>query len=108
MIAAFAPLKEICPDRATPELMELTARLGSTMPYRQAAKVLTDFLPIEPTEMHATARKRTSKIGERLDDEAVQDIGRARAPLTTTVCLEPARSAMRPCASAGMFLSPSP
>lgn len=25
---AFAPLSEICPERATPELMELTARLG--------------------------------------------------------------------------------
>lgn len=32
MVAAFVPLKEICPDRATPELMELTARLGSMMP----------------------------------------------------------------------------
>ncbi|SCB39262.1 hypothetical protein GA0061102_102986 [Rhizobium miluonense] len=79
MIAAFAPLKEICPDRATPELMELTARLGSPMPYRQAAKVLTDFLPIEPTEMHATVRKRAIKIGERLDDQTVQEIWRARA-----------------------------
>lgn len=43
---ALAPLKEICPDRATPKLMELTARLGSMMPYRQAAKVLAEFLPI--------------------------------------------------------------
>lgn len=40
MVVAFAPLKEICPDRATSELMELTARLGSMMPYRQAASVL--------------------------------------------------------------------
>ena len=54
MDGAFAPLKEICPDRATPELMELTARLGSMMPYRQAAKVLADFLPVEPTETQAT------------------------------------------------------
>ncbi|MBU4530877.1 MAG: hypothetical protein KUA37_14300 [Desulfomicrobium sp.] len=28
MDGAIAPLKEICPDRATSELMELTARLG--------------------------------------------------------------------------------
>lgn len=28
MDGALAPLKEICPDRATSELMELTARLG--------------------------------------------------------------------------------
>ena len=69
MLGAFAPLKEICPDRATPELMELTARLGSMIPYRQAAKVLAEFLPIEPTETHATVRKRTIRIGERLDDQ---------------------------------------
>jgi len=40
---AFAPLCEICPDRATPELTELTARLGSMMPYRQAASVMAEF-----------------------------------------------------------------
>ena len=31
MVVAFAPLKEICPDRATSELMELTARLGLSL-----------------------------------------------------------------------------
>ena len=66
MVVAFAPLKEICPDRATPELMELSARLGSMMPYRQAARVLAEFLSIEPSEAHATVRKRTIRIGERL------------------------------------------
>ncbi|NRP21997.1 hypothetical protein LPJGGPFB_05256 [Ensifer adhaerens] len=73
---AFAPLKEICPDRATPELMEL--RLGSMMPYRQAVKVLAEFLPVEPTETHPTVRKRTIKIGERLDDQIAQEERRAR------------------------------
>jgi hypothetical protein len=58
MLDAFAPLKEICPDRATPELMELTARLGSMMPYRQAASVLAEFLPIEPTETRARSVAR--------------------------------------------------
>jgi alanine racemase len=60
---AFAPLCEICPDCATPELRELTARLGSMMPYRQAASVLAEFLPLEPTETHATVRKRTVRTG---------------------------------------------
>ena len=60
MVGAFAPLKEICPDRATPELMEPTARLGSVVSYRQAANVLTKFLPVETTETHATVPKRTS------------------------------------------------
>lgn len=66
MVGALAPLKEICPDQATPELMELTARLGSMMPYRQAAKVLAEFLPIEPTETHATVRQLETQLpGDR-------------------------------------------
>ena len=81
MVAAFAPLKEICPDRATPELMELTARLGSMMPYRQAATVLAEFLPVEPPETHATVRKRTIRIGERLDEQHAGEERRARAQM---------------------------
>ncbi|TIY11241.1 MAG: hypothetical protein E5V16_06710 [Mesorhizobium sp.] len=79
MVDAFAPLREICPDRATSELMELTARLGSMMPYRQAARVLAEFLPVEPTETHATVRKRTIRIGERLDDQVAEEELHARA-----------------------------
>lgn len=79
MDGAFVPLKEICPDRATPELMELTARLGSMMPYRQAAKVLAEFLPIEPTESYATVRKRSIRIGERLDDQIMRETWKVRS-----------------------------
>jgi hypothetical protein len=79
MDVAFAPLMAICPNRATPELMELTARLGSMMPYRQAAKVLAEFLPIEPTESYATVRKRTIKVGERLDDQIMRETWQATA-----------------------------
>lgn len=79
MVVAFAPLKQICPDRATSELMELTARLGSMMPYRQAASVLAEFLPVEPTETHATVRKRTIRIGERLDDQIMRETWNARS-----------------------------
>jgi hypothetical protein len=41
--------RQILPDRAMPELMELRARLGS-LPYRKAAELLAEFQPIEPTE----------------------------------------------------------
>ena len=70
---AFAPLQQICPDRATSELTELTARLGSMMPYRQAASVMAEFLPLEATETHATVRKRTIRTGERLDRQAAEE-----------------------------------
>ncbi|MFH1343886.1 MAG: hypothetical protein ABIL01_22190 [Pseudomonadota bacterium] len=49
------------------------------MPYRQAAKVLAEFLPIEPTESYATVRKRTIRTGERFDDQTRQETWRARS-----------------------------
>ncbi len=63
---AITVLDGICPDRATPELMELSARLGSMVPYRKAAELLAEFLPIESTEGHVTVRKRTLRVGSRL------------------------------------------
>jgi hypothetical protein len=85
---AFAPLQEICPDRATPELIELTARLGSMMPYRQAASVMTEFLPLEATETHATVRKRTIRTGERLDRQAAEEERSASSQVTDRPQLE--------------------
>jgi hypothetical protein len=69
---AFTVLNEICPDQATPGSMELTARLGSMMPYRKAAELLAEFLPIDPTEGHVTVRKRTLTVGERLEEKSLQ------------------------------------
>ena len=69
---AFTVLNEICPDQATPELMELTARLGSMLPYRKAAEILAEFLPIKPTEGHVTARKRTLTVGARLEEQSLR------------------------------------
>ena len=61
------------PGPGDSELTELTARLGSMMPYRQAASVMAEFLPLEPTETHATVRKRTIRTGERLDRQAAEE-----------------------------------
>jgi len=68
--AGSAVLRDVCPDQATPELMELSARMGSLMPYRRAADVLAEFLPIPSTESFMTLRHRTMKLGERLDEKA--------------------------------------
>ena len=43
------------------------------MPYRQAASVMAEFLPLEATETHATVRKRTIRTGERLDRQAAEE-----------------------------------
>ena len=40
------------------------------MPYRKAADVLAEFLPIPSTESFMTLRHRTMKLGERLDEKA--------------------------------------
>ena len=69
---AWAPLSEICPDQATPELMELSARLGSLMPYRKAADVLAEFLPDQNKRQFTTVRHRTLTIGRRLEDRTQQ------------------------------------
>ena len=68
--AAWTVLRDICPDQATPELMERSARLGSLLPYRKAAEVMAEFLPIKPTESFVTLRRRTLKLGQRLDERA--------------------------------------
>ena len=52
--------------------MELTARLGSMLPYRKAAELLAEFLPIEPTEGHQTVRKRTLTLGARLEEQSLR------------------------------------
>src|SRR5277367_1848514 len=58
---AWTVLRDICPDQATAELMERSARLGSLLPYRKAAEVMAEFLPIKPTESFVTLRHRASR-----------------------------------------------
>lgn len=62
----------ISPDRVTPDPMKLTAWLGSMMPYRQAAKALAEFLPIEATVS-------TIRIGQRLDEQIARETEHARS-----------------------------
>ena len=68
--AAWTVLRDICPVQATPELMERSARLGSLLPYRKAAEVMAEFLPIQSTESFVTLRHRMMKLGQRLDERA--------------------------------------
>ncbi|MDE2361176.1 MAG: ISKra4 family transposase [Hyphomicrobiales bacterium] len=68
--AASAVLQDFCPDQATPEVMELSPRLGSLMPDCKAADVIAEFLPVKSTESFATVRHRTLALGKRLDEKA--------------------------------------
>ncbi|MEM9879345.1 MAG: ISKra4 family transposase [Pseudomonadota bacterium] len=62
------PVSEIVPNRATPELMRLSAKLGALMPYRQAADVLSTFLPDQTGKRFTTLRNRTLKVGQSIQD----------------------------------------
>ena len=45
------------------------------MPYRKAAELLAEFLPVEPTEGHVTVRKRTLTVGARLEKQSLRQEG---------------------------------
>ena len=62
---ASAVLRDICPDQATPELMELSARMGSLMPYRKAPDILAEFLPIPSTESKLKFFTKLAKASRR-------------------------------------------
>lgn len=65
----ITPVSELCPDRATPELMALNAKLGAMMPYRTAADVLAEFLPEQSPKSFTTLRHRTLAVGRRLEEK---------------------------------------
>jgi len=58
-------------DRHTPELVYLLAKLGSAMPYRKAAALLREFLPLRPGEVsYGSVRRRTLAVGDELERRA--------------------------------------
>lgn len=68
MCMAFSPVADICPVRATPELLELSAKLGARFSYREASDVLATFLPDQSARSFTTLRNRTLAIGKRIEE----------------------------------------
>ncbi len=65
------PLGWLRKDSATPEYRYLIARWGSLLPYRQAADLLHEFLPLSGDGLsHATVRRHTMAIGEIIDSKS--------------------------------------
>lgn len=64
---AFCPLLPIIPERATPELLALEAKLAAQMSYRQVVNTMREFLPVRDTFNHVTVRNRTLRVGARID-----------------------------------------
>jgi hypothetical protein len=57
--------------RSTPELDRLQAHLSALMPYREAADVLAQMLPLDAGKSCETLRRHTLKIGEALRNAVV-------------------------------------
>jgi hypothetical protein len=60
----FCPLLPIIPERATPELLALEAKLAAQMSYRQVVNTMREFLPVRDTR-----RRRGSLSGYLSVDE---------------------------------------
>ena len=55
------------PERATPELLALQAKLSAFMPYRQVVATLRECLPVSETLNHVTMRNRALRAGMGID-----------------------------------------
>jgi hypothetical protein len=71
--------------RSTPELDQLRAHLCALMPYREAADVLAQMLPLGAGKGCETLRRRTLAVGEALRDEAVSRPETAASAIAVTL-----------------------
>ena len=65
------PIADIMPDRYTPEYERLIAKMGSLLPYRRARTLLSEFPPLADVPAVETTRRRTMRVGARLEKLAV-------------------------------------
>ncbi|MFM0085277.1 ISKra4 family transposase, partial [Paraburkholderia sediminicola] len=79
--AAFCPLWPIIPERATPELLAIQAKLAAQMSYRRVVETMREFLPVGEKINHVTVRNRTLRVGARIDAIELPD-AQPRNPTT--------------------------
>jgi hypothetical protein len=81
------PVAEIMPDRCTPEYERVIAKMGSLLPYGRARTLLSDFLPLADVPAVETTRRRTMRVGARLEKQAVASQPPAPAAEARTIAL---------------------
>ena len=64
------PVAEIMPDRCTPEYERVIAKMGSLLPYARVRTLLAEFLPLGDVPAVETTRRRTMRVGARLEQQA--------------------------------------
>ena len=74
----ISPLAEVIPDRCTPEYERVLAKMGALASYGRAVALMAEFLPLGGNPGIETARRRTLKVGARLERESLK----AKPPAT--------------------------
>jgi hypothetical protein len=69
-----SPLSELLRGCALPELEHLQAKLAADLPYRKAAALLREILPVSERLTAATIRNRTLAVGKRIEAELSEEI----------------------------------
>jgi hypothetical protein len=68
---SVSPVAEIMPDRCTPEYERLVAAMGAALPYRRALALLGELFPLGDVPAVETMRRRTLRVGMRLERAAL-------------------------------------
>jgi hypothetical protein len=66
----LSPVNEIMPERCTLEHERVVAKMAASLPYRRARALLSEFLPLDDIPSAETTRRRTIRVGARLEQEA--------------------------------------
>ena len=73
-----SPVSKLLPERVSPELRHLQAKLAAQFPYRQAAALLEELLPETGGLNYAMTRNRTLAVGKRIEEEIRAEIDHPR------------------------------
>src|ERR1700688_3747576 len=84
---AYSPMGSYIPERVTPELLALQAKLSARMPHRQVVATLREFLPVSEKAHHVTMRNRALRAGLRIDslELASSDAGDSETQWTLAI-----------------------
>jgi len=66
----LSPVGEIMPDRCTPEYERTVVEMGAMLPYRRARSLLEEIFPLGEPPTVETIRRRTLRVGARLECQA--------------------------------------
>lgn len=70
-VSSLSWLTAAVPDRVTPELARLQAELGARHSYREAARLMNQFLPCSK-QSHVTARNRLGKVAKEIEQSMLE------------------------------------